>query len=201
MMSRTLISTALFSLLLLILGSSVFAYPSLSQSSSESFLRVRQDAGTAEPYFPATPASCPICEQNYPSISSCAAACPVLANFSLVLFNPGAFYDVIKCACTDTFQSVFPQCADCFEQTNQTDVLNAPNLPAVVSGVRQVCSFASSILGNASNVDNETTPSAGAAASATASASAGTRTSDISLGSLQSLVLAFGVAVVSAALL
>jgi hypothetical protein len=31
-----------------------------------------------------------------------------------VLFNPGAFVEVIKCACTDTFQATYPQCADWF---------------------------------------------------------------------------------------
>lgn len=29
-----------------------------------------------------------------------------------IIFNPGAFIDVIKCACVDTFQAVFPQCVD-----------------------------------------------------------------------------------------
>jgi len=29
-----------------------------------------------------------------------------------IIFNPGAFIDIIKCACTDTFQSAYPQCAD-----------------------------------------------------------------------------------------
>jgi hypothetical protein len=36
------------------------------------------------PYFPPDPPSCPICEQNYWNINSCAQACPVLANFSMV---------------------------------------------------------------------------------------------------------------------
>ena len=77
-----------------------------------------------DPYFPNDPPSCPICAQNYDGISSCAQAAPVLANASMVrsvfalvpitqadvyraqiLFNPGAFIDVIKCACTDSFQS------------------------------------------------------------------------------------------------
>jgi cell division cycle protein 20 (cofactor of APC complex) len=55
----------------------------------------------AQPYFPSTPASCPICrafiffryftitehrtEQNYGSINSCAQACPILANVSEVI--------------------------------------------------------------------------------------------------------------------
>jgi hypothetical protein len=38
-----------------------------------------------------------------------------------VIFNPGAFISVIKCACADTFQSVFPQCADwCVKSTIDT---------------------------------------------------------------------------------
>ncbi|KAF8346518.1 hypothetical protein F5887DRAFT_824110, partial [Amanita rubescens] len=100
------------------------------------------------PQFPDSPPSCPICAQNYGSISSCAQAAPVLANISMVLFNPGAFIDVIKCACTDTFQAVFPQCVDCFIQTNQTDVLNDPNLPNLVNNIRTVCSFTSTVLSN-----------------------------------------------------
>lgn len=122
----------------------------------------------AQPYFPDTPASCPICAQGYPRINSCAAAAPVLANFSLVIFNPGAFISVIKCACTDTFQSVFPQCADCFERTNQTAVLDTPNLPSLVNNIRQLCALESTLLGNASNSDGEATPSPTAAAASTA---------------------------------
>ncbi|KAI0051480.1 hypothetical protein FA95DRAFT_1485398 [Auriscalpium vulgare] len=120
------------------------------------------------PYFPDTPPSCPICAANYDGINSCAQAAPVLANFSEVLFNPGAFLDVIKCACTDTFQSAFPQCVDCFEKTNQTGWLDTPDLPSVVSGMRNVCGFASSILGNVSDSNGETTPSSSATATATA---------------------------------
>ncbi|ETW84868.1 hypothetical protein HETIRDRAFT_247730, partial [Heterobasidion irregulare TC 32-1] len=100
---------------------------------------------------------------NYDSISSCAEAAPVLANVSMIIFNPGAFIDVIKCACTDTFQSVFPQCADCFERTNQTDVLDTPDLPSVVSGMRQVCSLASALLGNVSETDGEVSSSSSVA--------------------------------------
>jgi len=114
---------------------------------------------TVQPYFPDTPASCPICEKGYPTINTCAEAAPALANFSSVILNPGEFISVIKCSCTDTFKSVFPQCADCFERTNQAAVLDTPNLPSLVNSIRQVCSFASSLLGNASNSDGETTPS------------------------------------------
>ncbi|KZT21307.1 hypothetical protein NEOLEDRAFT_1139640 [Neolentinus lepideus HHB14362 ss-1] len=143
-----------------------------------------------EPYFPSYPPSCPICAANYSQISSCAQAAPVLANFSMIIFNPGAFVDVIKCACTDTFQSVFPQCADCFTQTNQTDVLNDPDLPSAVSGMRNVCALASTLLGNVSGVDGETAPSSSAAA-ATATASSSTSLS-VSLHNGNVLLVALG---------
>ncbi|KAI0772437.1 hypothetical protein BD413DRAFT_436962, partial [Trametes elegans] len=117
----------------------------------------RQDA---QPDFPEQPPSCPICEQNFGSIDSCAQAAPVLANFSMVIFNPGAFLDVIKCACADTFQSAYPQCVDCFTQTNQTQFLNSENLPSVVEGIRNVCALESTLLGGAATADGEFTPSA-----------------------------------------
>lgn len=114
-------------------------------------------------------------------MSSCAEAAPVLQNFTnvrpptltllscsnqnvKVIFNPGAFVDVIKCACVDTFQSVFPQCVDCFMRTGQENVLNTPNLPAVVDGMRKVCAIESALLGNVSAVNGETTPGASAPA-------------------------------------
>lgn len=49
-----------------------------------------------------------------------------------MLFDPTKFIDVIQCACTDTFQSAYPQCVDCFSQTNQTAFLvpqNGQSLP------------------------------------------------------------------------
>ncbi|EJD05006.1 uncharacterized protein FOMMEDRAFT_53440, partial [Fomitiporia mediterranea MF3/22] len=120
------------------------------------------------PSFPSDPPSCPICAQSYPSINSCAQAAPVLANVSMVLFNPGAFIDVIKCACTDTFQAAYPQCADCFTRTNQTQFLSAPanDLPDIISGIRSICSLESSFIGNVSG-------------SATASGALPTDTSDL----------------------
>ncbi|KAF5350701.1 hypothetical protein D9756_008751 [Leucocoprinus leucothites] len=104
------------------------------------------------PFFPDQPPSCPICAKLRRSRS-------VLQNFTNIIFNPGAFITIIKCACTDTFQSAFPQCVDCFLKTNQEAVLNTPNLPAVVDGMRQVCALESTLLGNVSNVNGETTPS------------------------------------------
>ncbi|KLO06616.1 hypothetical protein SCHPADRAFT_837841 [Schizopora paradoxa] len=125
------------------------------------------------PVFPDQPPSCPICEQNYGNINSCAAACPVFANFSMILFNPGAFITVIQCACTDTFQSAYPQCVDCFEQTNQTSFLNvssANDVPSILTGIRNICALESTLLGNVSGADGEVT-SSGAAATPTAVAS------------------------------
>ncbi|KAL1746587.1 hypothetical protein HDZ31DRAFT_72770 [Schizophyllum fasciatum] len=90
---------------------------------------------TTEPYFPDDPKSCGICQK--------------------IIFNPGAFVDVIRCACADTFKSVFPQCADCFVKTNQSNVLDAPNLPDVVDGMRKVCALSSALLGNVSSTNNE----------------------------------------------
>jgi len=108
-----------------------------------------------DPYFPDSPPSCQICAPAWPSLSSCAGAAVVFANVSEVLYDPAAFIDVIKCSCTDTFESTFPQCVDCFQMTNQTDVLDTPDLPAVVSGMRQVCSFASTLFGGVASTNRE----------------------------------------------
>ncbi|KAI0830276.1 hypothetical protein BC628DRAFT_1500822 [Trametes gibbosa] len=115
----------------------------------------RQDA---QPVFPDQPPSCPICEQNFGSIDSCAQAAPVFANFSMIIFNPAAFIEVIRCACADTFQSAYPQCVDCFTQTNQTQFLNSDDLPKVVEGLRNVCALESSLLGGVATADGEVTP-------------------------------------------
>ncbi|TFK92175.1 hypothetical protein K466DRAFT_513991 [Polyporus arcularius HHB13444] len=118
--------------------------------------RTNEDSG--EPQFPDQPPSCPICAQNFDSIDSCAQAAPVLQNFSMIIFNPGAFIDVIKCACADTFQSTYPQCVDCFIQTNQTQFLNSQDLPAVVDGMRKICALESTLLGGVATADGEVTP-------------------------------------------
>jgi hypothetical protein len=108
------------------------------------------------PYFPPDPPSCPICEKDYWTINSCAQASPVLANLSMIVFNPGAFIDVLKCACTDTFRSAFPQCVDCFGQTNQTWVLDEDKtLPDVVKNLRDVCALASTILGHVASANSQ----------------------------------------------
>jgi len=138
----------------------VFFVAAVAQHAFASPVGVSSLAKRTDPYFPDQPPSCLICAQNYGNINSCAQAAPVLANFSMIIFNPGAFIDVIKCACTDTFQSVFPQCVDCFTKTNQTDVLNTPDLSSVLSGMRSICAIESTLLGNVSNANGETTPSA-----------------------------------------
>ncbi|KAG7443239.1 uncharacterized protein BT62DRAFT_935193 [Guyanagaster necrorhizus] len=145
------------------------------------------------PYFPDSPASCPICEQNYSSIENCAEAAPVLANFSMIIFNPGAFINVIECACTETFQSVFPQCVDCFQATNQTDVLEGNDLPSIVSGMRKICALESTLLGNVSESDGEVTVSAsasstGSASTSTSSSAAIPRAVPISLSGLYTIL-------------
>jgi len=108
------------------------------------------------PYFPSDPPSCPICEKDYWTIDSCAQASPVLANFSMIIFNPGAFIDVMQCACTDTFRSTFPQCVDCFGRTNQTWVLGEDDaLPSVVKNLYDVCALAATVLGHVASANSE----------------------------------------------
>ncbi|CAA7262028.1 unnamed protein product [Cyclocybe aegerita] len=135
----------------------LFAFLSLQISASPALPPLGSLQRRTDPYFPDTPASCPICAQDYPSINSCAQAAPVLANFSMIIFNPGAFIDIIKCACVDTFQAAFPQCVDCFIQTGQQDVLSTPDLPGVVDGMRRICALQSTLLGNVSGVNGDTT--------------------------------------------
>lgn len=94
--------------------------------------------------------------QDYSSINSCAEASPVLSNFTMVspsaststtksspphwyqqiMFNPSAFIEVIKCACTDTFQSAFPQCVDWYVFSPMQSFLDGETLessPLVLS--------------------------------------------------------------------
>jgi len=172
MISRSFFITAHVCLFLTTLSATSLVWASPLSSESRYRLPVVARQATVQPYFPDTPASCPICAKGYSGINSCAQAAPVLANLTTVIFNPGAFISVIKCACTDTFQSTFPQCADCFEKTNQTAVLDTPDLPSLVKNIRELCASESSILGNVSNSDGETTPSpTGSAASSSTSAS------------------------------
>jgi len=124
-------------------------------SAIPSGLRHRINQRTADPTFPDSPPSCQLCAQAWPSIDSCCAAAPLFANFTQIIFNPLPFVDVIECSCTDTFKSAFPQCVDCFQQTNQTDVLNSDNLPAVVSGMRTICGMVSTLLGGVASTNRQ----------------------------------------------
>ncbi|KAE9401878.1 hypothetical protein BT96DRAFT_786665, partial [Gymnopus androsaceus JB14] len=65
------------------------------------------------------------------------------------IFNLGTFIDIIElieCVCTETFQSVLPQCVDCSEKMNQTGVLAARNLDSVVQRMRNICALVSTLL-------------------------------------------------------
>jgi len=152
MFTRFLASIALFA----VLNCIVYATPFPPPSYGSDLLSADADnlARRTDPVFPDSPPSCPICQQGYPSIQSCAQAAPVLANFTMIIFNPGAFIDVIKCACGDTFQSVFPQCVDCFTQTGQQDVISTSNLPGLVGSIKNICGIESTLLGNVSAVNS-----------------------------------------------
>ena len=84
-----------------------------------------------------------------------------------------------------------------FERTNQTAILDTPNLPSLVSSIREVCLFASLLLGSVSNTDGETTLSptgsaAGKASTPAASAASGLSPSNTAppRGSILSSVIA-----------
>jgi len=112
-------------------------------------LRGRYNAGEV-PDFPPDIPSCVACQPSWSSISSCAEAAPVFQNASNIIWNPLAFVSAIKCACTDTFSSAYPQCVDCFVQTNQCETflgVGADSAPSIVQGIRSVCGFGSAILG------------------------------------------------------
>jgi len=140
-----------------------FLYTQASPRSLPDSLLSSVERRTVPPYFPPYPPSCPICAKSWPSIDSCAEASPVLANFSMIMFNPGAFIPVIKCACADTFQAAFPMCVDCFLQTNQSDVLDHKDLPDLIEGIRRICAIESVLLGGAATADGQVTPSGVAA--------------------------------------
>ncbi|KAH6912069.1 hypothetical protein BKA70DRAFT_1266465 [Coprinopsis sp. MPI-PUGE-AT-0042] len=123
-----------------------------------------------DPYFPDQPESCPICAKDYDSIRNCAEAAPVLQNFTMVLFNPGAVIDVIQCACAETFTAVFPQCVDCFIRTGQEHILAGNDLPSVVQGIRRVCAISSTLLGNVTQSNDEPPPSPAPTSSSTTQA-------------------------------
>ncbi|KAJ7153443.1 hypothetical protein C8R43DRAFT_1001939 [Mycena crocata] len=154
------IAVAAVPLLALLVGAS--PYP-----SEDTSLQLRTDSG--DPQFPASPASCGQCQQNYDSIKLCISVAPVMANFSTVISNPGSFINVITCACTEPFKTTFPQCVDCFENTDQQAVLNMPDPDAVIEGINKVCALEQSIFGIGSG--------SGSTTAAPASTTGGTTTS------------------------
>ncbi|ORY76526.1 hypothetical protein BCR35DRAFT_280386 [Leucosporidium creatinivorum] len=103
------------------------------------------------PYFPTDIPSCGVCEPSWSSISSCAAAAPAFESWMNMIYNPAAWYAVIKCGCADTFQAAYPQCVDCFVQTNQCEqFLGVPSdsgASSILDGIRNVCGLGSAILG------------------------------------------------------
>lgn len=103
------------------------------------------------PKFPSDIPSCPKCEAQYPSLSSCMGAASVFANTTSTFNNPIAYIDVIRCACTDTFQAVFPQCVDCFQNTNQCSYLGTDpqgtGAGSLVGNIRNICGLGSALLG------------------------------------------------------
>ncbi|KAJ7270641.1 hypothetical protein B0H12DRAFT_1093219 [Mycena haematopus] len=109
----------------------------------------------SDPDFPSSPPSCGLCAQNYSSIELCITVIPVVANFTTVLDNPGSFVDVLTCGCSTTFNITFPECVDCFENTNQQDVLNMDDPDAVLTGLTKVCALERSVgIGNGALVNS-----------------------------------------------
>ncbi|KAF7373627.1 hypothetical protein MSAN_00573100 [Mycena sanguinolenta] len=137
---------------------------------SDAALRRRNDT---TPDFPSSPASCGLCAQasapfspylspnstlahvyvplplnpglNYSSIELCITVIPVVANFTTVIENPGSFADVLTCGCSPTFNITFPECVDCFENTNQQQFLNISDPDAVLTGLTKVCELEQSV--------------------------------------------------------
>ncbi|SPO23486.1 uncharacterized protein UTRI_02165 [Ustilago trichophora] len=110
------------------------------------------------PKFPSDIPSCPKCEERYSSLSSCMGASAVFANASSIFNNPIGYINVIKCACTDTFQAVYPQCLDCFQHTDQCYYLGTDpqgtGANKVVTNLRNICGLGSALLGGVATVNN-----------------------------------------------
>ena len=78
-------ASLVLSFALLSLVFSVLAYPSIPAPTPFATRARQEDTKRADqPTFPSDVPSCPICEQSYPSIDSCAQAAPVLENFTMV---------------------------------------------------------------------------------------------------------------------
>ncbi|GAA6059947.1 hypothetical protein JCM10212_003087 [Sporobolomyces blumeae] len=128
------------------------AAPFPTETASVAALGTRQYVpSVSKPYFPPDIPSCLACEPGWEGISSCAQAAPAFQDWKNMIFNPASFYNAIKCGCTDTFNSAYPQCVDCFVQTNQcAEFLGVPfeqNASSILDGIRNVCGFGSALLG------------------------------------------------------
>ncbi|KAK0556032.1 hypothetical protein OC846_001468 [Tilletia horrida] len=125
------------------------------------------------PSFPAQYPSCVKCEAKYSSLSSCMQASAVFQNATSIFNNPLSYFAVIKCACTDTFQAVYPQCLDCFQHTDQCWYLGTDpqgtGAPAIISNIRNICAFGSGLLGGVATANgmNQTSTVSGPSAPGT----------------------------------
>ncbi|KAJ7756339.1 hypothetical protein B0H16DRAFT_1721934 [Mycena metata] len=149
-------------------------------SFGELSLQRRDD--TPEPQFPSSPATCGQCQQasmqNYDNIKLCMSLVPIMANSSTVIANPGSFIDVLTCGCTEPFKSTFPECVDCFENTNQDAVLNITDVDAVTQGLAKVCALEGAIFG----IGDSSSSTTSSATTATTTTTAATSTSSTSSG-------------------
>lgn len=86
-------------------------------------------------------------------------ASAVFANASSIFNNPIGYINVIKCACTDTFQAVYPQCLDCFQRTDQCYYLGTDpqgtGANKVISNLRSICGLGSALLGGVASVNSD----------------------------------------------
>ncbi|KAJ7146199.1 hypothetical protein C8R44DRAFT_756833 [Mycena epipterygia] len=140
---------------------------------------LRPRTNSTDPQFPSSPASCGLCQQNYDSIKLCISVVPVMANSSTIISNPGSFINVITCACTEPFQSTFPQCIDCFQTTNQDAVLNMSDSEDVIDGINKVCAFEAALgIGSGSSISftDTTGPTSTPASTPTSTSSGSTAT-------------------------
>ena len=115
-------------------------------------------ASLGPPKFPSDIPSCPKCEERYSSLSSCMGASAVFANASSIFNNPIGYINVIKCACTDTFQAAYPQCLDCFQHTDQCYYLGTDpqgtRAGKVITNLRNICGLGSALLGGVATANN-----------------------------------------------
>ncbi|PWN45369.1 hypothetical protein IE81DRAFT_320111 [Ceraceosorus guamensis] len=139
-------------------------HPKLQKRSPTPVAQANQDQPTVplstlpSPTFPANIPSCPKCQEKYSSLSSCMQASSVFENSTNIFNSPWDYISVIKCACTDTFQAVYPQCVDCFQNTNQCWWLGTDpegtGAPQIVTNMRSLCGLGSALLGGVASANN-----------------------------------------------